>query len=97
MTAVRLGAHLEGGGSWFVETVLREPTSERDRIAFPLRTKMALTPPLVQPTRKEPPFDVVIMEGRFFFILLLPNGLRKQLARPRVMWDNCEVVLSQSA
>ena len=43
--AARLGAHLEGGGSWLVETVLREPTAERDRISFPLRSKMALTPP----------------------------------------------------
>jgi nucleotidyltransferase/DNA polymerase involved in DNA repair len=45
VAAARLGAHLEGGGSWFVEAVLREPTSARDRIAFPLRSKMALTPP----------------------------------------------------
>ena len=45
VTAVRLGAHLEGGGSWLVEAVLREPTSERDRIASPLRMKMALSPP----------------------------------------------------
>ncbi|MCG6957956.1 MAG: DNA polymerase Y family protein [Gemmatimonadetes bacterium] len=45
VTAARLGAHLEGGGSWLVETVLREPTAERDRISFPLRSKMALTPP----------------------------------------------------
>ena len=40
-----MGAHLEGGGSWFVETVLREPTSERERIAAPLRAKMAIAPP----------------------------------------------------
>jgi nucleotidyltransferase/DNA polymerase involved in DNA repair len=45
VAAVRLGAHLEGGGSWLVETVLREPTAERDRLSFPLRSKMALTPP----------------------------------------------------
>ena len=45
VTAVRMGAHLEGAGSWFVETVLREPTSERDRIAAPLRAKMAIAPP----------------------------------------------------
>jgi nucleotidyltransferase/DNA polymerase involved in DNA repair len=45
VTAVRLGAHLEGGGSWFVEAVLREPTAERERIASPLRSKMALVPP----------------------------------------------------
>ena len=40
-----MGAQLEGGGSWFVETVLREPTAERDRIASPLRGKMAIAPP----------------------------------------------------
>lgn len=42
---VRMGAYLEGGGSWFVEAILREPTSERARIAFPLRAKMSLSPP----------------------------------------------------
>lgn len=45
VTAVRLGAYLEGGGSWFVETVLREPTADRTKISFPLRGKMALAPP----------------------------------------------------
>ena len=45
VTGVRMGAHLEGGGSWFVETVLREPTSQRERIAAPLRAKMAISPP----------------------------------------------------
>jgi DNA polymerase-4/protein ImuB len=45
VTGVRLGAHLEGGGSWFVETVLREPTARRERIAAPLRAKMAISPP----------------------------------------------------
>ena len=40
-----MGAHLEGGGSWFVETILREPTSIRERIAAPLRAKMAISPP----------------------------------------------------
>jgi len=42
---VRMGAHLEGGGSWFVEAVLREPTSDRACITHPLRTKMSLSPP----------------------------------------------------
>ncbi len=42
---VRMGARLEGGGSWVVEVVLREATAERDRIAFPLRSRMALSPP----------------------------------------------------
>lgn len=45
VTGVRMGAHLEGGGSWFVETVLREPTSDRERIAAPLRAKMDIAPP----------------------------------------------------
>lgn len=45
VTAVRLGAHLEGGGSWFVEAVLREPTAHLRAIASPLRGKMALAPP----------------------------------------------------
>ena len=40
-----LGARLEGGGSWSVEVVLREPTAEGDRIASPLRSRMALSPP----------------------------------------------------
>jgi len=45
VTGVRLGAHLEGGGSWFVETILRAPTSDRERIASSLRAKMAISPP----------------------------------------------------
>jgi DNA polymerase-4/protein ImuB len=45
VTGVRMGARLEGGGSWFVETVLREATSNRERIAAPLRAKMAISPP----------------------------------------------------
>lgn len=45
VTAVRLGAHLEGGGSWFVDAVLREPTSDPAKIASPLRGKMTLSPP----------------------------------------------------
>lgn len=45
VTAVRLGAYLEGGSSWFVEAVLREPTADREKIASPLRGKMAIVPP----------------------------------------------------
>ncbi len=45
VVGVRMGAHLEGGGSWFVETILREPTSDRARITDPLRAKMAIAPP----------------------------------------------------
>jgi nucleotidyltransferase/DNA polymerase involved in DNA repair len=42
---VRMSARLEGGGSWSIEVVLREPTAEPERIAFPLRSRMALSPP----------------------------------------------------
>lgn len=42
---VRLVGHLEGGGSWSVEVVLREPAARREAIAFPLRSRMALSPP----------------------------------------------------
>ncbi len=45
IASARMGARMEGGGSWFVEAVLREPTSERERIASPLRAKMSLSPP----------------------------------------------------
>ena len=45
VTGVRMGARLEGGGSWVAETVLREPTADRERIAAPLRAKLALSPP----------------------------------------------------
>ena len=42
----RIGAQLEGGGSWTAEAVLRESTAIRDRIGFALRSKMDLaTPP----------------------------------------------------
>ena len=45
VAGVRMGAHLEGGGSWFVEAVLREPTSNHKKISAPLRAKMAISPP----------------------------------------------------
>jgi nucleotidyltransferase/DNA polymerase involved in DNA repair len=45
VTGARLGAHLEGGGSWYVDTILRQPTADRERIAAPLRAKMAISPP----------------------------------------------------
>ncbi len=41
-----MGARLENEGSWALEVILREPTSQRDRIAFTVRTRMALSPPL---------------------------------------------------
>lgn len=42
---VKLAGHLEGGGSWSIEVTLKEATGDRERIAFTLRAKMALTPP----------------------------------------------------
>lgn len=42
---LRLRGSLEGGGSWSVESILREPTAQRDSLASPLRGKMALSPP----------------------------------------------------
>lgn len=42
---VRLTGRLEGGGSWVVDAVLKEPTSSARRLAFLLRSRVALTPP----------------------------------------------------
>lgn len=42
---VRMIAYLEEGGSWSTEVILREPTAQRDRLAFPLRSRMELAPP----------------------------------------------------
>ncbi|MBI4538838.1 MAG: DNA polymerase Y family protein [Gemmatimonadetes bacterium] len=42
---VRVQTGLEGGGSWGLEVVLREPTVARERIALPLRTRLAASPP----------------------------------------------------
>jgi DNA polymerase-4/protein ImuB len=42
---VRLRARLEGGGSWSVEAVLREPTARKESLTFPLRGKMSISPP----------------------------------------------------
>ena len=41
----RLEALLEGGGSWTTEAVLREPSSAPERLAYLLRSRMALSPP----------------------------------------------------
>ncbi|MGH7539572.1 MAG: DNA polymerase Y family protein, partial [Gemmatimonadota bacterium] len=42
---VRLSAALEGGGSWSTRAVLGDPTGRPDRIAFVLRSRVALAPP----------------------------------------------------
>jgi nucleotidyltransferase/DNA polymerase involved in DNA repair len=45
VAAVRLIGHLEGGGSWMAEQVLREPSARRETLAFVLRSRIALSPP----------------------------------------------------
>ena len=45
VAAVRVVGRLEGGGSWLVEVVLREPTARREALAFPVRSRMELAPP----------------------------------------------------
>jgi len=45
VAALRLIAHLEGGGSWTAEQVLREPSAQRETLAFVLRSRIALSPP----------------------------------------------------
>jgi nucleotidyltransferase/DNA polymerase involved in DNA repair len=45
VAALRLGGRLEGGGSWAVEHVLREPTARREDLAFALRSRVDLSPP----------------------------------------------------
>lgn len=42
---LRLTGALEEGGSWSVDAVLREPSADRERLAFLLRSRMQLTPP----------------------------------------------------
>ena len=45
VVGVRVGGRLEGGGSWGVEHVLREPAARREALARPLRSRMELSPP----------------------------------------------------
>jgi nucleotidyltransferase/DNA polymerase involved in DNA repair len=42
---LRLTGRLEESGSWSVDAVLREPSADRERLAFLLRSRMQLTPP----------------------------------------------------
>jgi nucleotidyltransferase/DNA polymerase involved in DNA repair len=42
---VRVRAELEHGASWLVETTLKDPTADRDRIAAPLKTQLERSPP----------------------------------------------------
>lgn len=45
VASIRLGARLEGGGSWTVKQVLREPTARQEVLSFTLRSRIALSPP----------------------------------------------------
>src|SRR6185295_6115113 len=43
VAALRMVGRLEGGGSWMIEVVLREPGARTEALAFPLRARMAIT------------------------------------------------------
>lgn len=43
--AVRLRAGLEGGGSWLITHLLKDPTADAELIAAPLRTRLEQSPP----------------------------------------------------
>jgi nucleotidyltransferase/DNA polymerase involved in DNA repair len=45
VAALRVVGRLEGGGSWMVDAVLREPIAAREPLAFVMRTRMGLLPP----------------------------------------------------
>src|SRR5206468_12138421 len=42
---MRAGAELEQGGSWLVETRLKEPSASRERLLAPLKTQLERSPP----------------------------------------------------
>lgn len=42
---IRLEAMLEGGGSWTTDAVLKEPSGDKARLGYLLRSRMALSPP----------------------------------------------------
>ena len=43
--AVRVRADMEGGGSWLITHLLKDPTADGDRIAAPLRMRLEQSPP----------------------------------------------------
>lgn len=45
LRGLRVGGHLEEGGSWQIEVTLREPAARRDVLAFPIRSRIGLSPP----------------------------------------------------
>jgi nucleotidyltransferase/DNA polymerase involved in DNA repair len=45
ISGVRLAARLEGGGSWTIQVILREASADRDRIAYPIRSRISISPP----------------------------------------------------
>jgi nucleotidyltransferase/DNA polymerase involved in DNA repair len=42
---MRVIGRLEGGGSWTIDAILREPSAEKERLVFLLRSRMGLSPP----------------------------------------------------
>jgi nucleotidyltransferase/DNA polymerase involved in DNA repair len=45
ISGVRLVARLEGGGSWTTQVILREASADRERIAYPIRSRISMSPP----------------------------------------------------
>ncbi len=45
LKGLRVGGHLEEGGSWQIEVTLREAAARRETLAFPIRSRMELYPP----------------------------------------------------
>ena len=45
LKALRVGGHLEEGGSWQIEVTLREATARQEALAFPIRSRMELHSP----------------------------------------------------
>jgi len=45
LRSLRVGGHLEGGGSWQIQVTLREPSARADVLSFPLRSRMGIHPP----------------------------------------------------
>jgi nucleotidyltransferase/DNA polymerase involved in DNA repair len=45
LKGLRVGGHLEEGGSWQIEVTLRDAAARREPLAFPIRSRIALHPP----------------------------------------------------
>jgi protein ImuB len=65
---LRLGGGMEGGGSWQVEGVLREPTARQAPLSFLLQTRVDLSPP-------PRALDTLFVEARAFGAPVTQMGL----------------------